>query len=178
MSSCCQRFREPRPTRWIRRPSSSTGVSRSRGVIRPVRPILNSTARTSARALAKGYFQATAQFGGSARQRCGAGLAPWRMTMPSLAKGRGERYQRSRQAAISSALATGSVRAWVSARPIAPSPASRAFMSRGPSGQSQTNRPMAAASRSFSSRRLSSPATLPRAPWPPCLACTWPSRRQ
>ncbi|MNT25056.1 hypothetical protein D3C72_1605600 [compost metagenome] len=164
--------------RWMRRPSSSTGARRSKGVTRPVRPTLNSTARTSASALAKGYFQATAQLGGCALHCRASGRRPWRTTMPSLAKGRGERYQWSRQAAMSSAPCTGRVISTALAKPMACRPCRRSSIRSGPSGQSQTNRPMPAASRAARSWRLSSPATLPRAPRPPWVACTWASSRQ
>ncbi|MNF79323.1 hypothetical protein D3C84_615350 [compost metagenome] len=93
MSSSSQRRSELTLTRLICRSSSVTGFKSSTGVIRPVRPTLKSTLRTSANAWAKGYFQATAQYGVFACQRSAEGRWLWRRTTPSLAKGRGEWYQ-------------------------------------------------------------------------------------
>ena len=77
------------------------------GVIRPVRPILNVTLRTSLMACAWRYFQAAAQFGGLACQRFAAGRWLWRKTTPSVAKGRGLLCQCWRQCCACSSCSTG-----------------------------------------------------------------------
>ena len=160
------------------RSSSRTGCRCSSGVMRPLRPTRNSTARTSASAWRAGYFQAAAQLGGRACQCCPCGRAAWRSTTPSVAKGRALRNQCSRQCCASPASAMRWLKAGLSAKPRCPSSASRCAGSAGPSGQSQTNRPMPAASSAVSVWRASNPATRARAPWPPRSACTWPGRRQ
>ncbi|MCY1302975.1 hypothetical protein D9M70_526620 [compost metagenome] len=172
MSIACQRCKELTLTRWICRSSSITGESSSTGVIRPVRPILKLTLRTSARAWAKGYFQATLQSGGLACQRSAEGRLPWRKTIPSLAKGRGEWYQRSRQRSASEKASIAWLKTAVSAKPSSWSLAMRSGKCAGPSGHSQTNRPTPAACSALNRLRAINPATVARALRLPARDCT------
>gem|GEM_PF-5936987 len=176
-SSACQRSSEPRLSVRTRRSSSWTGASCSSGVIRPVRPMRNSTSRTSVSALRSGYFQAAAQWG-SACQRSAGGRCSWRSTTPSVANGNAWRYQCSRQWRACSSVSTGWLNACVSGKPSAASCPSRAFMLSGPFGQSQTNRPIRAAVSLSRPLLAMAPATRPRAPALPCDVWTCRSNRQ
>ncbi|MNV63781.1 hypothetical protein D3C71_1563890 [compost metagenome] len=178
MSRLRQRCSEPRLTYAIRRSSRMIGCKRSTGVIRPLRPIRKSTACTTASAWLNGYFQAAAQCGGAACQRCAGGRLPWRSTTPSLAKGRAPRYQCWRQWLAWLKSPIGWLSRRLSAKPRASRRCRRSRIPLGPSGQSQTNRPMLAACSSSRLCRASSPATRPRAPKPPASACTCAGRRQ
>ena len=173
-SSTCQRSSEPRLSMRTRRSSSWTGASCSSGVIRPVRPMRNSTSRTSVSALRSGYFRLRPVGLGlpSAGGRCSGAAPRHRWRTATL----GDTSARAPVAGVFQCLHGLAERLRIG-KPSAASCPSRAFMLSAvrpvPDEQADPRgsvpvRPLLAMA----------PATRPRAPALPCDAWTCRSSRQ